>query len=131
MHFVRLLQHRLPELLVEQRALPRTRGAAAGEALDQRQPRRAHRRTSGHAGRPVPALPLPYHHELRQDLSEGAEPREGDRGSEETDGGAAGLARPFTRPPFVPATAGTHKQEVSCRSPGFPLARERADLRWL
>ena len=47
LHPVRLLLDRLSELLVEQRALPRTRGAARGLPLDHRQPRRGHRRAPG------------------------------------------------------------------------------------
>ena len=38
-HSVRLLFHQLPQLLVEQRSISRTRGAAGGLSLDRRQPR--------------------------------------------------------------------------------------------
>jgi len=47
LHPVCLLLDRLPELLVEQRALPRARGAAGRLPLDHRQPRRGARRAPG------------------------------------------------------------------------------------
>ena len=40
---------------------------------------------------PVPALPLPHHHELREGLPEGAQPREGDRRHQAQDGRPAGV----------------------------------------
>ena len=46
MHPVRVLLDRLPELLVEQRALPRPRRAAAGRPLAAGQPRRGDRRSA-------------------------------------------------------------------------------------
>ena len=49
--------------------------------------RRGHRRAARRSRRPVPALSLPHHHELRADLSEGAEPGQGDRRDQEDDGG--------------------------------------------
>ena len=61
------------------RALPRARGAAAGQPLDPGQPRRGDRRAARQSRRPVPALPLPHHHELRQGLPEGPQPGQGDR----------------------------------------------------
>ena len=39
----------------------------------------AHRRTARRARGPVPAVPLPHHHELLQDLPEGSQPGQGDR----------------------------------------------------
>ena len=53
LHPVRLLLDQLPQLLVEQRALPGPCGAAASLPLAGRQPRRKHRRTAGRTGRPV------------------------------------------------------------------------------
>ena len=88
MHPVRLLQHRLPELLVEQRALSRPRRAAAGQALDRRQPRRGDRRAARQPRGSVPALPLPHHHELRQDLPQGPQPGQGDCRDQAHDGRA-------------------------------------------
>jgi hypothetical protein len=68
---VRVLLDFLSELLVEQRALPRSSRAAASDALDQRQPRRNDRRAPGYTRRSVPALSLSHHHELCQGLSQG------------------------------------------------------------
>ena len=86
-HPVLLLLDRLPELLVERRPLPRPGDPAAGLPLDRRQPRRSHRRAARPARGSVPALPLPHHHELHQDLPQGAEPGQGDRRDQEADGG--------------------------------------------
>jgi succinate dehydrogenase/fumarate reductase-like Fe-S protein len=44
MHSLRLLQHRLSQLLVDQRALPLAGRPAAGAPLDHGQPRRGKRR---------------------------------------------------------------------------------------
>ena len=88
-HPLLLLLDRVPELLVERRPLSRPRGAAAGLSLDRRQPRRGDRRAARRARRPVPALSLPHHHELHQDLPEGPQPGEGDRRDQEADGRAA------------------------------------------
>ena len=68
-----------PSYWWNERALPRARRAAAGLPLDHRQPRRGHRRAARRSRGPVQALPLPHHHELRQGLPQGAEPRQGDR----------------------------------------------------
>jgi hypothetical protein len=73
----------LPELLVEQRPLPRPRDPAAGLSLARRQPRRGDRRAARQARGPVPALPLPHDHELRQRLPEGPQPGQGDRRDQE------------------------------------------------
>src|SRR5690606_16473553 len=58
-HPVRLLQHRLPELLVERRALPGAGDPAPGPSRDRGQPRRGHRRAAGRTRGSVQALPLP------------------------------------------------------------------------
>jgi succinate dehydrogenase / fumarate reductase, iron-sulfur subunit len=42
---------------------------------------------------PVPALPLPHDHELRERLPEGAQPGQGDRGNEEADRRTGCLSR--------------------------------------
>ena len=68
-------------------------GAAAGLSLDQRQPRRDAGRTARRARRPVQALSLPHHHELRPGLPEGPQPRQGHRRDQEGDGGAEALSR--------------------------------------
>ena len=85
-HPVRLLLDRLPVLLVEQRALPRARGAPAGLSLARRFARRAGRRAPRCARGPVPALSLPHHHELHQHLPQGPEPGQGDRRHQEAYG---------------------------------------------
>src|SRR5580700_6481627 len=92
MRAVRLLLHLVPELLVEQRALPGAGRASAGAALDRRQPRRGDRRAAGQSGGSVPALPLPHHHELRQFLPQAPQSRQGHRGDQEHDGRAQGLS---------------------------------------
>src|SRR3954462_14506318 len=74
---VRVLLDFLSELLVEQRALPRSSRAAASDALDQGQPRRSDRRAPGYTRRSVPALSLSHHHELCQGLSQGPQPLAG------------------------------------------------------
>src|ERR1700722_18145155 len=81
----------MPELLVEQRALPRTGGAAAGDTLGQGQPGRSHRRAARQSRGSVPALSLPHHHELRQGLSEEPQSFRGDRRTQAEDGRASDL----------------------------------------
>ena len=70
LHTLRLLLEQLPELLVEQRALPRTRGPARQLPLD-------HRHAGPGAGgaprlprRYLPPVPLPHDPELRRGLPE-------------------------------------------------------------
>jgi hypothetical protein len=89
-HPVCLLLDLVPELLVERRPLSRPGRAAAGLSLADRQPRRGDRRAARQSGRPVPALSLPHHHELRQDLPEGPQPGQGDCRDQEDDGRALG-----------------------------------------
>ena len=60
--------------------------------------RRGDRRAARQSRRPVPALSLPYDHELRPDLPKGAEPGEGDCRDQEDDGGAEGVENPPLRP---------------------------------
>src|SRR6202011_4745290 len=88
---VRLLLDLVPELLVEQRPLSRSRSVAAVLSVDHRQPRRGDRRTARQSRRPVPPLPLPHHHELREGLPQGAQSCPGDRGNQEADGRTAGV----------------------------------------
>ena len=85
MHPVLLLLDQLPELLVERRPLPRPRGPAPGLSLARRQPRRGDRRAARPARGPVPALPLPHDHELRERLPQGPQPGQGDRRDQEAD----------------------------------------------
>ena len=88
--------------------LSRPGRAAAGPALDHRQPRRGDRRAARQSRRPVPALPLPHHHELRQGLPEGPQPGQGDRRDQEEDGRAAGV-RSLRRPLAAAASASPAK----------------------
>ena len=74
------------------RPLSRPGRAAAGQSLDHRHPRRGDRRAARQSRRPVPALPLPHHHELRQGLPEGPQSGQGDRRDQEDDGRAAGVS---------------------------------------
>src|ERR1700678_2845713 len=74
MHPLRLLLGLMPQLLVEFGTLSGTGGAAAILSLAGGQPRRGDRPPTGRIGRPVPALSLPYHYELRPDLPERPEP---------------------------------------------------------
>src|SRR5581483_1412910 len=92
MHSVRVLHDVLPELLVEQRPLSRTRDFAASLSLDRGFARRSDRRAAGCAGRSVPALSLPHDHELREYLPQRAESGEGDRGDQKENGRAAALS---------------------------------------
>src|SRR6476620_1139752 len=92
MHPLRLLLDLLPELLVEQRTLLGPRGTAAGNPLGHGFPRRGHRRAARQSRGPVPALSLPYHHELRQSLPEGPQPLRGDRRAQAEAGRTADLA---------------------------------------
>jgi succinate dehydrogenase/fumarate reductase iron-sulfur protein len=61
---------------------------AAGLPLDGRQPRRGQGRAARPAEGSVPALSLPHHHELHQDLPEEPQSGEGDRRDQEDDGRA-------------------------------------------
>ena len=66
---------------------------AAGLSLAGRQPRRGQGRAARPAGRSVPALSLPHHHELHQDVPQAPQSGEGDRRDQEDDGRAHDLAR--------------------------------------
>ena len=92
-HPVRLLLDRLSQLLVEQRALPRPGRPAAGIPLDRGQPRRGNRRATRRSRGPVPPLPLPHHHELREGLPEGPQPSQGHRRNQEDVRGAEDVIR--------------------------------------
>ncbi len=107
LHPVRLLLDQLPQLLVEQRSLPGARGAAGGLPLDRRQPRRGGRRAARRARGSVPAVPLPYHHELHRSLPEGPESGQGHRRDQADDGASPPCdgRRRAARPP----TAGTRE----------------------
>src|SRR3546814_10411672 len=78
-------------LFRSQRQVPRSRDLAPGVSLARRQPRRDDRRTPRRARRPFPPLSLPHDHELRQRVSEGAEPGARDRRDQEARGRAAGV----------------------------------------
>ena len=70
--------------------VPWSRRAPAGPSLADRQPRRGNWR-SGRTGISFPGLPVPHHPQLHADLSEGPEPRAGDRGGQEDDRGTEQL----------------------------------------
>src|SRR6476620_11666369 len=91
MHIVRLLLDLVPELLVERRSLSRPGNPLAGLSLADRQPRRGQGRAARQPRGPVPALSLPHHHELHQDLPEEPQSGEGDRRDQEAAGRADGL----------------------------------------
>jgi len=74
-HPVRLLQHLVPLVLVEQRGVPGPRRAAAELPLDRRLARRKDGRAQGRPQQLNVALPLPHHPQLLQDLPQGSEPR--------------------------------------------------------
>src|SRR6185437_8929955 len=105
MHPLLLLLDQLPELLVERRPLSRAGDPAAGLSLAGRQSRRAYRRATRRARGPVPALSLPHHHELHQDLPEEPESGQGDRRDQEDAGRAALAPLPDPRPGRRPAWA--------------------------
>ena len=92
-HPVLLLLDQLPELLVEQRQVPRPGDPAPGLSLARRQPRRGDRRAARPARGPVPPLSLPHDHELRQRLPQGPQPGQGDRRDQEADRRAGRLER--------------------------------------
>src|SRR5215210_8176755 len=108
MHSLRLLLDRMPELLVEQRTLSWPGRIAAGDPMDQGQPRRGHRGAARQSGRSIPALSLPHHSELRQSLPEEPQSRRGHCRTEAEDGGAPNLTRlainELTRSPSAPAS---------------------------
>src|SRR5262249_23159745 len=96
MHSVRMLQHLVPELLVEPGALSRARRAAAGDALDQGFTRRGDRRAARPPRGSVPPLPLPHHPELLKSLPEEPQPAQAHGRGQEDGGRAAGVG--FARP---------------------------------
>ena len=71
-------------LLQAYRWIADSRDEATGERLDDLED-------------PVPALSLPHHHELHQDLPQGPESGQGDRRDQEADGRAHDLAPPRVR----------------------------------
>src|ERR1700736_3684304 len=87
-HPLLLLLDLMPELLVEPGPLSRPVDLIAILSLARRQPRSAHRRAPRPARRPVPALSLPYHHELHQDLPKRAQPGARDFQHQANDGRA-------------------------------------------
>ena len=74
---------------------PRPGRAAAGPALDRRLARRGDRRAARQSRRPVPALPLPHHHELRQGLPQASQSGQGHRRDQAHAGRAASVASPL------------------------------------
>ena len=95
MHSLRLLLDVLSELLVAGRPLPGSGGSPPGLSLARRLTRRGAGRAVDNLEDPF-RLYVPHDHELRQDLPQGAEPRQGDHRDQIDDGRAAAL-----RPPAV------------------------------
>src|SRR6202049_2480516 len=93
MHSMRLLLHRLPELLVEQRAFSRPGRGVAVLPLARRFARRGRGRAARSARGSLPALSLPHDPKLLEGLPERIEPRQGDRRGQKNDGRASGLTR--------------------------------------
>ncbi len=79
MHTVRVLLDQLPELLVEQRSVPRSGGAPGVIPMDRGQPGRGDGRSARPARGPLPPVSLPHHHELHRSVSEGSESGQGDQ----------------------------------------------------
>ncbi len=71
MHPVRLLYDRLPVVLVEPGQVRGAGGAADGLSLHRRHARPGDQRAARQSRGPVPAVPLPFDHELRRCLSQG------------------------------------------------------------
>ena len=94
MRAVRLLLDELSELLVERGALSRPGDSASGLSLAGRFPRRGDGRAARRSGRPFPALSLPHHHELHEDLPEISQPGKSDCRNQEN-AGRASLTRLF------------------------------------
>src|SRR5574340_323588 len=78
----------MPLVLVEPGQVRRPGRAAAGVPLPRRLARPGDQRTARRSGRPIPVIPLPYHHELRRCVPEGVEPDRGDRQHQGYDGQA-------------------------------------------
>src|SRR6266849_5465776 len=138
MHSVRVLLDLVPELLVEQRAFSRARRAVAGDTMGQGFARRGHRRAARQSRRPVPALSLPHHHELRQGLPEESQSLRGHCRTQAEVGRTADLISSSRRTPgpittiidcckrqlpialrisrgvWVPAFAGTTMWKIDC-----------------
>ncbi len=93
LHPLRLLLDLLPELLVEFGPLPGSGGAARRLSLDRGHARRREGRPPRKARRGLPALPLPYDHELYRGLSEGPEPGARDCRHQASNRGGRGLNR--------------------------------------
>jgi succinate dehydrogenase / fumarate reductase iron-sulfur subunit len=75
-----------PSFLVEPGQIRWPGRLAASVPLHRGQPRPCHRRAAGQPGRPVPAVPLPHHHELRRCLPQGTQPDQGHRQDQGIDG---------------------------------------------
>ncbi len=129
-HPLRVLLNLLSQLLVERRPLSRPGDSPAGLSLADRLARRGPRRAARRSRRPVPALSLPHDHELRQDLSEGAQSRQSDRPYQEHDGRTTDVSRRpwaglFARP----------KQECAgwnqrAKTPSLLLSISRSSTAW-
>src|SRR5690606_24611895 len=87
-------------VLVESGQVRGPSGPAAGLPLHRRQPRPGNQRAARRPERPLPAVPLPFDHELRGRLPQGVEPQPRDQQDQGADAQAGGIVdprRPRTR----------------------------------
>ena len=130
MHPVRELLDQLSQLLVEPRQVRRAGRLASGVSIYRRQSRPGDRRAAGQLGRSVPALSLPFDHELRRCLPEESQPDSGHRQDQGTDGAARGLIGPFhfsfSEPPLPRVTP----VNFPARPDAFLDAPGLSKLRW-
>ena len=83
MYPLRLLQHILPIILVEQRRVSRSSRATAILPLDRRLARREDAREEGGIEQRDESLPMPHHSQLLKNVSKGLESCVGDCGDQE------------------------------------------------
>jgi len=113
-----------PSYWWNQDRFPRPRRALAGPPLAQGHARRGNRRAARRSRGPVPALPLPHHHELRQGLPEEPQSGEGDRRDQADDDRAEGVA---LLPPPLAGEGGEGAATCACRFPPLSLPRKRGE----
>ena len=126
MRTLRLLLDRLPELLVELGTLSRSGNPAPGLPMDRGFPRRGDRRTARRSRRSLPALPLSHHHELHAHLSQGTQPRPGDRRGQETAAYAHPVGDEFVRNGALPHGRAPACEAALAMPKGYEGARPAA-----
>lgn len=85
-HSLRLLLDVMSVVLVERGGVPRSRRPATVIPLARRLTRRAHRRAQVETRKLHESVPMPHYSQLHSGLSQGPEPRKGDRRDQEGDG---------------------------------------------